>query len=167
MDKTTNRLFINIGLLITGMFTVSTGMLIQIKYHMGNHGNIALHDSLFGIQYPGWSVIHKTSIVLFSLFMVYHLYVHWKLYKTVVKKRLLAKNQQVLILSIFFVFSAVTGLTSWVIDMFSGSQMQRKMFIEIHDKLAIILSVYLILHVIKKYGWFVSAFRKLVSKHSF
>lgn len=39
--------------------------------------------------------------------------------------------------------------------------MQRKTFIEIHDKLAIILTIYLILHIIRRMKWFFTTFDKI------
>jgi len=128
---------------------------------MGNHGNIAINDNVFGINYRGWSVIHKVTIVILTLLMIYHVYHHWKWYKGVILKRLLAKNQQVLILSLLFVFVAITGFTPWFIDLMNGGDMTRKAFIEIHDKLTLILIIYLILHIIKRLKWFFTTFEKI------
>lgn len=147
MGNNVNRLIVNLGLFVFGIASAFYGMLIQVKYHMGNHGNIPINDSVFGINYHDWSVVHKISIVVLSLFAIYHIYQHWKWYKVVISKRLFAKNQQVLIFSLLFVLVAITGLTPWLIDLLKGDEMQRKAFIEIHDKLAIILTFYLILHI--------------------
>lgn len=166
MDKNINRFIVNLGLFVFGIASAFSGMLIQVKYHMGNHGNIAINDSVFGINYHGWSVVHKISIVVLSLLMIYHIYQHWKWYKIIITKRLFAKNQQVLIFSLLFVLVAITGLTPWFIDLLKGDEMQRKAFIEIHDKLAIILAVYLTLHVIRRMNWFLTTFDKIKNKHS-
>lgn len=160
MGKNINQFIINLGLLILGIATVFSGMLIQVKYHMGNHGNIAINDFVIGINYQGWSAIHKISIVALSLLMICHVYLHWKWYKVVITKKLISKNQQVLILSLLFVVVAITGLTPWFIDLLNGDEMQRKVFIEIHDKLALILAIYLILHIIKRLRWFLLPLRK-------
>lgn len=141
-------------------------MLIQVKYHMGNYGNIAINDSVLGINYHGWATVHKISIVVLSVFVIYHIYEHWKWYKIVITKRLFAKNQQVLIFSLLFVLVAITGLTPWFIDLLKGDEIQRKTFIEIHDKFAIILTIYLILHIIKRMKWFFTTFDKIRNKHS-
>ncbi|MEJ5245100.1 MAG: DUF4405 domain-containing protein [Bacteroidota bacterium] len=166
MGNNVNRFIVNLGLLIFGIITVFSGMLIQIKYHMGNHGNIAINDFVLGLNYHDWCVVHKISIVALSLFAIYHIYQHWKWYKVVVSKRLFAKNQQVLIFSLLFVLVAITGLTPWFIDLLKGDEMQRKVFIEIHDKLAIILAVYLILHVIRRMKWFFTTFDTIKNKYS-
>lgn len=126
---------------------------------MGNHGHIEVNDLVCGVDYYGWSDIHRISIVLLSLFMIFHFALHWKWYKTVIKKRLKARNSQVLTWSVVFVLVAITGLIPWFIDLIQGDEMQRKAFIEIHDKLAIILSVYFILHVVKRRKWFFTSFK--------
>lgn len=166
MGKNINRFIINLGLIVFGIATVFSGMLIQVKYHMGNHGNIAINDYVFGINYQSWSAIHKVSIVILSLLMIYHVYHHWKWYKGVISKKLITKNQQVLTLTLLFVLVAITGLTPWFIDLLKGDEMLRKVFIEIHDKLAIILSVYFILHIIKRLKWFFTTFERMTNKHS-
>lgn len=166
MEKNINRFIVNLGLFVFGIASAFSGMLIQIKYHMGNHGNIAINDFVLGLNYHDWSVVHKISIVVLTLFAIYHIYQHWKWYKGVISKRLFAKNQQVLIFSLLFVLVAITGLTPWFIDLLKGNEMKRKVFIEIHDKLAIILAVYLLLHVIRRMKWFFTTFDKIKNKHS-
>lgn len=166
MGNNVNRFIVNLGLFIFGIVSAFSGMLIQVKYHMGNHGNIAINDLVFGIHYHGWSVFHKISIAVLSFLMIYHIYHHWKWYKAVVTKRLFTKNQQVLIFSLLFVLVAITGLTPWFIDMMNGDELVRKIFIEIHDKLAIILTIYLILHIINRLKWYFTTFEKIKNKHS-
>ncbi len=161
MGNNVNRLIVNLGLLVFGIASAFSGMLIQVKYHMGNHGSIAINDSALGLNYNGWSAVHKIAIVVLSVFAIYHIYQHWKWYKIVITKRLFAKNQQVLIFSLLFVVVALTGLTPWFIDLLKGDALQRKIFIEIHDKFAIVLTVYLILHTIKRMKWFFTAFDKI------
>lgn len=161
MEKIINRFIINLGLIIAGFSTIFSGMLIQIKFHMGNHGNIDINDCVAGINYSGWSLVHKISIVALSLLVICHVYLYWKWYKAVITKRLFSKNQQVLILSVLFIIVAATGLTPWIIDLLNGDQIHRKVILEIHDKFAIILMIYLILHIIKRLKWFISNFDRI------
>jgi hypothetical protein len=161
MGNNINRFIVNLGLLVFGIASAFSGILIQVKYHMGNHGKIAINDFMFGINYHGWSVAHKISIIVLSLLIIYHIWHHWKWYKVVITKRLFAKNQQVLIFSLLFVVVAITGLTPWFIDLLIGDEIHRKAFIEIHDKFAVILTIYLILHIIKRMKWFFTSFEKI------
>jgi hypothetical protein len=82
--------------------------------------------------------------------MIFHIVQHWKWYKIVVKKRLFAKNQQVLLLTLIFLVVAITGFIPWIINLCNGDQILRKTIIEIHDKIALILFVYLVFHVVKR-----------------
>lgn len=159
-------LIINIGVLFSSLLTAFSGFLLQVEYHLGNHGTTASKNHVFGIGYHDWSNIHKFSIVTLSLLMIFHTYLHWKWYRIVIKKRLIAKNKQVLTLSGIFLLVAMTGFIPWIIDFLDGSKMIWKGFIEIHDKLAIILTLYLILHVIKRLKWFLITFEKLKNKYS-
>ncbi len=155
---------INLGLLIAGLLTVFTGFLVQIEYHLGSHTINSANKYVYGFSYNNWSDTHKVAIVIMSICMLFHIYLHWKWYSTVLKKRLFAKNKQVLTLTIVFLLVAITGFLPWIIDLFEGSHLCRKGFIEVHDKIAIILSIYLILHLVKRMKWFVSTFKKLNTK---
>ena len=116
---------------------------------------------VFGLEYSNWSSFHKFSIVLLFILVVFHISLHWKWYKTVFAKRLLNKNRQVITLSIIFLLVAITGFIPWIIDLIYVNDLNRKAFIEVHDKIAIILSIYFILHIIKRLKWFVTAIEKM------
>jgi len=176
--RTFNNFIVNNFLLISGLAMMFSGLVLQIGFHMGGHQEdtpfvqlqtipyeqlraIDVTKIICGFNYPDWSAIHKTVIVLFSLFMIYHTYVHWKWYKGVITKHLIGRNRQIFILSVLFLFVAVTGLIPWVIDLTGGTDSLRMHFIEIHDKITLILIGFLILHIIKRLKWFSSAFEKM------
>lgn len=161
MKNPSFNLKINIGLLFGALIVIFSGFLLQVKYHLGNHENIAANNNVFGLNYYSWSSIHKISIVMLSLVMIFHIYLHLKWYNTVIKKRLISKNNLVLTLSVLFVLVAVTGFIPWIINLLEGNLMVRKTFIEIHDKLAIILTIYMILHIIKRLRWFLTTFKNI------
>ncbi|RJR42556.1 MAG: DUF4405 domain-containing protein [Desulfobacteraceae bacterium] len=152
---------INLGLLLTGFTTAFSGFVIQFAYHMGYHGHMDQISLVLGMDYGGWSDIHKVSIVIISLLAVVHIVLHWRWYKTVVRKRLLGKNRVVLTLTILFVVVALTGYIPWVIDLAGGREEVRKGFIEVHDKLTFILIPYLVIHVIRRMRWFIGSYRRL------
>ena len=160
MKKITLRIIVNSGLLVLATVMTFSGITIQFNYHMGNHNAIDTSSIVFGITYIDWSNIHKISIVLLSVFMIFHFALHWKWYITVIKRNLLSKNKQVIILSILFTMVAITGYVPWIIKISEGNDIIRKFFIEIHDKLALILIIYLILHVRKRLKWFGAALNR-------
>jgi 2-oxoglutarate ferredoxin oxidoreductase subunit delta len=179
--RTFNSFLINNLLLISGLVMIFSGLVLQLGFHMGRHGGhpVGVHGVqsqpiryellreidpnkiVCGLSYSGWSATHKFVIVCFSLLMIYHTYVHWRWYKGVIKKHLMGKNKQLIILSVFFLLAAVTGFISWFIDLSGGASTIRMFFIEIHDKLTLILIIFLFLHTIKRYKWFVTTYAKL------
>lgn len=161
MKILSHRLTINLGLLFSGFFSVLLGFLLQVKYHIGNYSIIDVRNNELGMNYYEWLDVHRIFIVLLSIFMGFHIHQHWKLYCTIIRKRLFAKNQQTFVLSIVFVLVALTGFVPWVVHLFGGSTDIRRSFVEIHDKLAIVLFIYLILHLAKRFKWFLKVFKKL------
>jgi hypothetical protein len=143
---------INICLIIVSLTTILTGFVIQLRYHMGRLPAI---EETWGLAYSGWLLLHKSSIVVFSFLMLFHVISHLKWYRVVIAKRMIVRNKQTIILSIIFIFTTVTGYTAWFAYILntgvsSDVMMFRKAFVEIHDKLAIILTIYIIGHVVKR-----------------
>lgn len=155
------RLFINAGAFFTGFLAVFSGFLIQFSFHMGHGGTIDVDKRVLNINYSGWTVIHKISILLLSVFIIFHIAQHWNWYKTIIKKNLIKKNKQIFVLTAVFVLVAITGYIPWIIDLTVNDQITRKIFMEIHDKLTIILLVFLILHVTKRLKWFTTALKRI------
>lgn len=164
-----------------GVVMILSGLTLQLGFHVGEHGghqsdgNKVLQQSahyedlrgldmnkiVLGFNYSDWSSTHKIAIVFISLVMAYHIYTHWKWYKAVITKRLIRKNHQVITLTVLFLLVAITGLVPWITDLSGSTSNIRMAFIEIHDKIALILAVYLILHVMGRNKWFATTYTKL------
>jgi hypothetical protein len=147
-------LIINLGLLLTGSAAALSGLVIQLNYHLKYHAEIDKISMVFGMNYTGWSNSHLFSIVMLSFLAVIHFILHWKWYKTIVQKKLLAQNNLMITLTTVFITAAITGYIPLFIRMSGGSEVIRKTFIEIHDKISLVLLVYLIIHVAKRFRWF-------------
>lgn len=179
---TFNSFLVNNLLFIIGISVIISGLVLQFEYHMGGHtiqqhGNtfdtsgfvqnyeqmreINTNKIVWGFKYGNWSDIHKVLIVCFSLLMIYHTYQHWKWYKGIIIKKLYSRNKQVILLALLFVIVVITGLIPWFIDLTGGESTLRMSFIEIHDKITLILIIFLILHFIKRYNWFSKTYEKL------
>ncbi|MDD4644491.1 MAG: DUF4405 domain-containing protein [Bacteroidales bacterium] len=151
MKQKQNRLIVNNLLLVSGIIMTISGLVQQVGFHMDNHGDQLQADQLvWGLEHTEWSVIHKVTIVIFSVLMICHFLTHWKWYKGVISKNLIRKNRQVFILSVLFALVAITGLIPWFIDLSGGTGSLRMILIEIHDKLALFLAIFLILHLVKR-----------------
>jgi hypothetical protein len=173
------RFWINNGLLVSGALTVISGLVLQFGFHIG-HGR-QMHEpghetnyeqmrgfssapDVWGFGYSEWSVFHKYAIVLFALLMIIHIYLHMNWYKAVFSGKVWRKNRQVIILSVLFILTAFSGLIPWFVDLLAENGDAHFGLIEIHDKLALILVVFLVLHVAKRQKWFGSTFSKLAGK---
>ena len=153
---------INLGLLLFGSAMVFSGFLIQLVFHMGHHGELDTKQAVLGLNHSSWSDFHVISILLVSIGLVFHVILHWKWYETVMrKKKLVVKNQQAIILTIILILAAVTGYISWFIKLSDGMEINRKLYMEIHDKIALLLLGYLIFHVTKRFKWYFKTFEKV------
>lgn len=174
------RFWINNGLLVSGALTVISGLALQLGFHFG-HGR-QMHEpgreanyeqmrgfanapDVWGFSYSEWSVFHKYAIVLFALLMLIHIYLHTNWYKAISSGKAWHKNRQTILLSVLFIFTALSGLIPWFVYLLSGSGDARLGLIEIHDKLALLLVIFLLLHVAKRQKWFSTTFSKLAGKN--
>ena len=171
--KTLVKFLINNLLIAIGAMMAFSGCIMQVGFHMGNHAeptpgsvyeesrSIDPDRVVCGLTYNGWSQTHKVCIVIFTLILLHHLYTHWDWYKGVLGKGLIRKNWLTLTLCLLFLIDAVTGLVPWIIDASGGSTAARTGFIEIHDKLTLLLILFLILHVSLKIPWYRTTFAKI------
>lgn len=147
---------INLCLLVSGLVMSISGLVILINYHMGHEGRIITTDKFWSLDYFDWSLFHKIAVIFFTLLTLFHITLHWKWYKIIIRKRLLKKNLQVITLSVLFILVATTGFIPWLMQLCGAEESLRKAFLEIHDKLGLLLFVYLTLHIIKRANWFVN-----------
>ena len=148
--KATTNFLVHFGSLIVGLLMIASGLILQINYHLRHHLD---SERFLSFDYHLWSDFHKISIVLFSVLISAHVLSHFKWYKVVLTKKLISKNTQVLYLTIIFLITGITGYIAWIIDLSDGLYSLRKLFIEIHDKIALILTIYIFLHIIKRINW--------------
>lgn len=161
MKKLIKSYITNVGLLISASAMVFSGLLIQFRYHMGNHGSIDTSNNVLELNYQVWSSLHKYASTIYSIFMISHFALHWLWYKAVLSKGMLSKHKEVAGLTIIFILVALTGLIPWIIHISQGDEFLRKAFMEVHDKLALILFIYLTLHITKRLKWFIRTSYKL------
>jgi hypothetical protein len=152
--------FVNLGLLISGLAMSISGFTVQFKYHMGHNAGLLSANSVFGNGYNNWTNIHKISIIIFSALMTYHFITHRKWYKTVIVKKLAGKNKLQIILTIVFILVAITGYLPWIVNISGGSDIARKFFIEIHDKITIFLFALLGIHLAKRLRWYITVLER-------
>lgn len=151
--KLTN-LFINTALLSSGISASFTGFLLLIKYHLHERISLNTNEIITDNSYYILSSLHKFIVILLSIFIIIHFYRHLKWYGTVLCKKLFSGNKYLLLLTVFFCLVAFSGFISWTINLLADSESFKINFIEIHDKIAILLFVLLTVHIVKKRKWF-------------
>jgi len=157
MRRDVLNLSVNFGLLFSGLVLVFSGLLIQIYYHIRD---LDCAIAILEVNHKGWSLVHKISSIIFSIFILYHIIVVQKWYKVMIKKKLYSKHIQVITFSVICVIVSLTGFIPWGINLIKDGSNIRIVFIEIHDKIALLFLVYLLLHVFQRLKWFITCFDK-------
>ena len=154
-------LVVNISLIIFACIMALSGLIIQFNYHIGHHGEIDKNIKALGLDYTNWANLHKISIVFVLTFLGFHIYKNINWFKSILKKGLKKGNKQTFWLSIIFVITAITGILPWIIDTANSDYIFRKLLIEIHDKIALILTILLLIHILQRIKRIVLSFKKL------
>ncbi|MCY1633785.1 DUF4405 domain-containing protein [Marinifilum sp. D737] len=158
MSKGILNLSVNIGLLISSLVAVFSGLLIQFYYHVGDQDFTSV---VLGFKHFGWLQVHKISSILFSVFMLHHIVTLQKWYKVVIKKKLYSKHRQVIIFSVISVLVTITGFIPWFISTISDESTLGFILIEMHDKIGLIFVLYVLLHIFNRLNWFTTSFNNL------
>jgi hypothetical protein len=140
---------IDTALAITGLYFSLSGILIQVKYHM--HGR-SKESLLLGMDYTTWNALHVISSLLGLVLISTHIYQHRKWYMYILKSRKIPKQKPTFIISIIFFLMVLTGLTPLTFRLIDPVKFAglRFMFIEVHDKLGILLSILLTGHILRR-----------------
>lgn len=149
MGKSRIGFVVNSLLLAFGAAMVVSGFVIQFGYHVGR---MPLKADIWGISHSVWCGAHKWVAIGFAVLVVWHVWLHWKWFRGVIAKKLFRRNRHTVILTLLIITVSILGFLPWLIGVFQGSTHIRYDMIEIHDKAAIVLSVYLILHFYKRAG---------------
>ena len=150
--KSRKRKLLNYLLLITGLSTCLSGVMMQIGYHIGVTDRTAIaHIKHWGMNLSQWQITHQAVASLFFILCGLHVYLHWGWYKGVIGKRLFKRNSQLLTFTLLFIVSALLGFAPWAISNGEALSKLRHILIEIHDKVSVVLIVFMVLHVVKRW----------------
>lgn len=160
MKTIKSNFIINGSLILISTAMIFSGLYLQIKYHL-NLGSTEIDKEVPLAGFLLWSNIHTISSLAFSMFIIIHIYMHRKWFQTIYRKKLLKKNRRPLILSLVTIVVAITALVAWISKITMENSEIRTIFVEIHDKIAVVLIVLLFMHVIKRKKWYFKTYRKL------
>jgi hypothetical protein len=144
------NMWVDILLIIPFFNMIFSGFLIQIFYHMKSFSSDSL---VWGLNRADWLLFHKITVVIaFSLTLI-HLMLHYKWFIGVIRKNLYISGNKLtkrtFRLFIMFIIVSLTGLIPWVLGFAPEARHQ---IIEIHDKAAIILTIYFLYHFVVKHN---------------
>ena len=146
-----NKKVLNYSLFVSGFTTCLSGVVMQIGYHIGVADRTTVfYKPIWGMIYPEWQLCHQVVATVFFILCAIHIYRHRKWYKGVIERRIFKRNREVLIFSALFAVSAILGFLPWIINN-GETQMLRHTLIEIHDKVSVVLIIFIVLHVMKRW----------------
>lgn len=160
LSRHTLTLVTNAGLLLAGSVLLGSGLLLQAVYHVGR-GRLDKHAQAIGMDYWAWSDIHVAAMLVMSVLVATHVTLHWRWYVTVIQRRVFAKYRLVLTLTLVFLVAAITGYASWLVRLSGGAELTRRAVVEVHDKIALVLGIYLGIHTWRNLAWFLRAVRRV------
>ncbi|MBI1751215.1 MAG: DUF4405 domain-containing protein [Acidobacteria bacterium] len=160
----------NLTLLASGLVTTISGLAIQVEFHLGAASRALRPSTLTsavdtleipvhtvgGLNKFQWASVHKFSITVFSFLLIQHVITRRSWYRDLTRRGSHFSHPQLLWLTILMLLVAVTGLAPWGIAFFGGSPHIRFILIEVHDKLALPLTILLLLHVVQRISRFIS-----------
>ena len=160
-ERTRARLYANLISLVPFLALMASGLVLQVEYHLHHVPDTA---PAFGLDRHGWLALHKTAAVISLACMAHHCAHHWRFIASVTKKKLYRKKISRAMVSyylfIIFIPTALTALVSWLF--LTGHA--RFMIVEIHDKLALLLTAVFLTHLATRAGSMVKIYRSLISE---
>lgn len=144
---------VNIILPVSGTAMAISGFIIQCQYHLlGNHG-----ESVFlALNRAQWNDIHVLTSVFFLLVTIYHIYAHRKWYANIFKHSSNLYRRPLIILAVLTFMTVISGLIPLFILYSGNNSAIRFSIIEIHDKIAVLFFIALLLHTIKRIRWYIN-----------
>lgn len=144
----------NVALLVTGFAVAISGLVLQWHYHLRKSPG---ESAVFTLSRPEWNAIHVWTSVFFCLLLFYHVWVHRKWYRTVMKRNIHVKSRPTVVLTALTFPVVFSGLIPLFILFFDGNPTLRHWIIEVHDKAALLFLILVSGHVIRRFRWYIHA----------
>lgn len=160
--KSTALIYVNAIIFFPFLILAFSGLLLQHNYHLEHMADTV---SVLGLNRSGWLLLHKITAVLSAAGVSLHVSLHINWLKAVFLKKLYKKpNRNIQITLWLLILAAATILTGIYPWLFAPTAQIRHNFIEIHDKIGILLAILFILHKINHWRWFTHTFSHIRGK---
>ena len=127
--------------------------MLQLGYH------VSLTDiserylkSIALMSYLQWQQLHQITSILFTACCLWHLWRHKKYYRKFFKAVLWRRCMQLNLFSVFFLIATTTGFVAWILRVMKYNTQLAHIWVETHDKLAIVMLCFALLHIIKRFN---------------
>lgn len=146
--KTEMSFIISAILLLPMLITLFSGLVLIFAFHQHHHSI----TEFWGGDRIFWRTRHIAFSIISSGILIYHLRYIIKKFTQVIRFKKIGKSRnKVSALSFWFFFiCGLTGYIGWIIGAFSEDLFPRIFFVEIHDKLGLLLFVFALIHIIRK-----------------
>ena len=126
-----------------------------------------LPDDYFvlGLNKFGWLFLHKISASISLAGIIIHCMLHWKFISATTIKIFNRKSKTRILSSyyllIIYIPTFLTSIGSWIF--FNDKDSTKHALVEIHDKLALILIIIFLVHIISRFGWIIRTYQIIIN----
>ncbi|MBN1533777.1 MAG: DUF4405 domain-containing protein [Spirochaetes bacterium] len=149
---------VNMANLLPFLLLAATGLVLQSEYHLHR---LPCCTPVLGLQKGGWLLLHKLFAVVSLAGCTLHCLLHRRWIAAAFRRRMQRRTVPSRITRYLLVVSIPTALTALVSWFFLGPGHGRFMLVEIHDKLALVLTILFLLHLATRTGWMVQTMAAL------
>jgi len=147
------QFYLNLFNLASFFLLAITGLVLQVNYHMHHLPN---GHQVLGLNRHGWLLLHKLSAVMSLAGITVHCLLHRR-YIASATRIILARRSLSKVLSsyyavVLYVLSSLTALIPWIFFDQGHGHGGGRHFVEIHDKLALLLIIVTAAHIISRAG---------------
>ena len=155
------NVLIDLFLIVLGIIVVLTGFQLVLNYHAHR---LLKHSVVWGLNYYNWYYIHLVSSIAFVISVVIHVVLHVGWYKNLLKGNLV-NYRPTLIITLLFILTSLTSFVPFVIKHVSKTKGDLSnyafLMIELHDKMGILFTIFLILHFVRQNDSFEQIFKNI------
>ncbi len=151
---------VNLLNIIPFLFLIISGSILQIEFHLLKLPNDYL---IANLNRADWLVLHKISATISFMGVIIHCILHWNVIIINSSILFVKKTIKRIPLSYYLFLVAIpttfTAMFSWVF--IHSKSNNRTIFIEIHDKIALIVIILSIIHILSRLKWMLNIIKRI------
>jgi hypothetical protein len=157
--KTAINYWVNVSSLLPFILLIITGLILQANYHFSHKPE---EYEVFSMNKKYWLLLHKIFALISTPIIFFHLALHFRWIKNLFMNKISSKGNKIVrttkVLLILYFLTFITSMVSWL---FLEDPHAKRMIIELHDKIALIIIIYFTIHIIQHFKWLVKNTQKI------